>query len=175
MSLNLPNGYMLVERREWNGRPLPSLPAMPGPVRIMRVHHTVTAATADPCIDFRTVDRVLRSRGLDGYNYLIHPSGVVGELCGVKRGEHTADHNSDSYSLSFIGNFEHDQPTLAALIAAARTTNLMIMGGHVLPAPTFVPHFATSKTACPGINLGRSKINGRTAVEWVQQFQREGI
>lgn len=170
----LPNGFVFVPRADWTSSPLPTA-TIHTPVDIIRIHHTVTPVTNDPCADFRTVQRALKGRGLDGYNYLAHPSGVIGELCGTRKGEHTKGHNDDSYAFSLVGNYESQMPTLLQLVNISRAINLLILDGKVRPFPhlQIVPHRATSQTACPGRNIV-TPINGHTSLDWISLFVATG-
>jgi hypothetical protein len=120
------------------------------------IHHTVTPTTVDPCNDMRVVERALHSNNYDpGYNYTVHPSGVVLEGAGTKKGIHTLNHNSTSYAISLIGNYDVAQPTLAQIIAVTRTINLLRVSGHLnlTDAAQILPHRAVYATACPGANV----------------------
>lgn len=157
----LPNGYTLVNRATWRPAYPNNRPLMPKPAHRVFIHHTVTPATNDPCADMRVVERALRSNGnLDpGYSFAVHPSGVVLEGAGHQIGKHTANHNSTSYGIALIGNYQVSQPTLAQIIAVSRTINLLRLGGHlsITDAAQIDPHQDVYATACPGINvLGRN-------------------
>jgi len=151
------NGYTFVDQATWGARHSAGRRPMPRPVSQVWIHHTVTAPTGDPCADARQVEDVLASRSLDpGYSYLIHPSGVVLEGAGRNVGAHTAKQNSRSYGLGFIGNYSAYQPTLAALVAAARTVNLLRMDGALVAPLVDVGiggHRDVKATACPGDHL----------------------
>lgn len=173
----LDNGLVIVPRPDWDSDADYPTRKMPRPVSIVRIHHTVTRATKNPCADARTVERVLDQRGLDGYNFLAHPSGVMLELAGDRVGEHTKGHNLDSYAYSLIGNYDRDQPTFIQLINIARCINLQRLDGQLvadLGAIDIVPHRATSATACPGANLVQPSLNGRNALQWIKWFAAIG-
>lgn len=148
---------LVVKRDQWGARFHAGTKDMPRPVSEVNIHHTVTRATDDPCKDARTVEYVLHQRGLaPGYSFLVHPSGVVLELAGGKIGAHTAGRNSKSYGISFIGNYDKDQPTWAALAAAGWLIRVLQFTGYIVPdlsKVTIQGHRATKATACPGANL----------------------
>jgi hypothetical protein len=161
--------YLFVDRATWGARRSAGRKLMPRQVRAVYIHHTVIEPsgpegydsdldpTDDPCADMRRTESVLHARGLaPGYSYVIHPSGVVLEGAGRMVGAHTAGHNASSYGISFMGNYDRAQPTLAALLACARTINLLRLDG-ALPADlarlTIGGHRDTKPTACPGANL----------------------
>lgn len=110
-------------------------------------------------------------RGLaPGYSYVIHPSGVVLEGAGRMVGAHTARHNSKSYGLSFMGNYDRHQPTLAQLVAAARTINLLRLDGALvadLGGIAILGHRDTKATACPGANI-------YPLLNWIRWFAHMG-
>jgi hypothetical protein len=130
---------------------------MPKPVSEVNIHHTVTPVTADPCKDMRLVEQVLHSRNLaPGYSFCVHPSGVILEGAGGMVGAHTAGRNARSYGISFIGNYDEQQPTWAALAAAGYLIRVLQFTGFIVPElhkVTIQGHRAWKATACPGANL----------------------
>jgi len=174
----LPNGYTFVPRPDWDSDADYPSGTVKRPVNEFYIHHTVTNPTEDPCADARTVERVLDARRLDGYSYLNHPYGVVLEFAGDKRGEHTGGHNSTSYAMAFIGNYDQMHPSLSQLIAAARTINLLRLKGDLVPRLEdlkILPHQAVKATACPGANILLPNLNGRSAIEWIRWFAHTGV
>lgn len=148
---------IVVQRDQWGAKYHAGTVDMRRPVSEVNIHHTVTPATDDPCKDMRSVERVLHQRNLaPGYSFCIHPSGVILVGAGGKVGAHTASRNSQSYGLSFIGNFDKDQPTWAALAAAGYLIRVLQFTGYIVPDLSRVViqgHRATKATACPGANL----------------------
>ena len=166
-----PNGFVFLEREDWD-------PQVDFPTRQIRkpadevyLHHSVTTPTNDPCADARRLERILDQRGLDGYNYLIHPTGIVIEFAGERRGEHTYGTNSDSFGICFIGNFQYQQVTLAAMVHAGTIINLLRLKGDLV-APLdqihILHHRDVKSTACPGDN--NMNINGSPLKDWVRWF-----
>jgi N-acetylmuramoyl-L-alanine amidase len=118
------------------------------------IHHSVTTPTNDPAADARSLDRIGRQRfGRFSYSYVIHPSGVVLEGAGDTVGAHTSGHNSTSLGICFIGNFENQDPTDAALDACNDLIRVLKFGGLVAPRPKVRAHRAVKTTACPGGRL----------------------
>jgi len=175
----LDNGYILVPREDWGARHSPGRTPMPRPVAEVNIHHTVTAATGDPCGDMRVVENVLNQRDLDpGYSYTAHPSGVILVGAGEMKGAHTAGRNSVSYGISLIGNYDNQQPTLAQLVNVARTINLLRLGGRLVPdlADLVIQgHRATKATACPGANMVEPNLNGASGIDWIRWFVATGV
>ena len=179
----LDNGYILVPREDWGARHYAGRTPMPRPVSEVVIHHTVIDPegpegydsdldpTDDPCDDMRRVENVLRARGLaPGYSYVIHPSGVVLEGAGRMKGAHTAGHNGRAYGLSFMGNYDRHDPTLAQLVAAARTINLLRWDKALvsdLGGVSILGHRDTKATACPGANL-------YPLLNWIRLFAHQG-
>ena len=173
----LDNGFVFVPRREWDHSVDFPTGQVRRPVRDVFIHHTVIPPTDDPCADARCTESVLDARRLDGYSYLVHPSGVILEFAGSNRGEHTAKHNSTSYAYSFMGNYDMQQPSLAQLVNVARCINLQRIKGDVVKdigQLRILPHSDVKATACPGANLRDSKINGSTALQWIKWFVATG-
>lgn len=171
----LPNGYTFVPRELWDPQVDFPLQQVIRPADELYIHHTTMRATDNPCADARNTEMVLDQRGLDGYNYLIHPTGVVLEFAGERRGEHTYGTNSDSYGFGFIGNFQYSHPTLAAIVAAARTVNLMRLKRDLvgpLPDLRIEGHRMVKPTLCPGDNM--YDINGRSVMDWIRWFAQTG-
>lgn len=171
--IDFPSGGQLVfvPRAEWDPQVDFPWQRVQRPSDELYIHHTTMRASADPCQDARNTERVLDQRGLDGYNYLIHPSGVVLEFAGERRGEHTYGTNSDSYGYAFIGNFQYAQVTLQAIVAASRLVNLQRLKGDLvahLPALQIRGHREVKATLCPGDN--NMNINGRTLMDWIRWF-----
>lgn len=173
----LGDGLIFVTRAGWDNSVDFPTGQVVRPASKVFIHHTVTTPTADPCKDARTVEAVLDSRGLDGYSYLSHPSGIILEFAGEHRGEHTAKHNSTSYAFSLIGNYENDYPTLPQLLSIARCINLMRLKGDLVPRLEdiqILPHSAVKATACPGLHVRDAKYNGHTPLEWIRWFAGTG-
>lgn len=174
----LDNGLIIVPRADWGARYSAGGRELKRGITEVNIHHTVTDPQGDddkagfldpsddPCLDMRKLEAILQSRGLaPGYSWVVHPSGVLLEGAGNRAGAHTGGRNSVSYGISFMGNFEQDQPTLAALVAAGRLLNLLRLDDRLaeLGNVTIQPHSATKATACCGHNL-------REALPWIRWF-----
>lgn len=171
-------GYIFVPRKDWGARHSAGTKKMASGRNKVFIHHTVTVPSGDPCRDMRTVEDVLHQRGLaPGYSYVVHPSGVVLEGAGQMVGAHTGGHNSEGFGISFIGNYDRDTPTLASLIAVARTINLLRLGGNLTPNLAdidIIPHRSTKQTACPGANMVQPVLMGSTALNWIRLLASRG-
>ncbi|XP_044250516.1 peptidoglycan-recognition protein SB2 isoform X2 [Drosophila takahashii] len=104
----------IVPRRSWCPVPIsPRLPRLMVPVRLIIIHHTVTAPCFNPqqCqLALRRIrDDHMRRKFRDiGYNFLIGGDGRIYEGLGFGvRGEHAPNYNSQSIGIAFIGNFQN--------------------------------------------------------------------
>lgn len=157
MAITNINGHVFVPRADWGARRHQGGGTLSRGLREVNIHHTVTEPSDDPCVDMRHIENVLHQRGLaPGYSYVIHPSGIILEGAGKRSGAHTAGRNKLSYGISFIGNFDRDQPTAAALSAAVTVINLLRFSGELDPTLSrlaFKMHRDHNATACPGLHL----------------------
>lgn len=179
----LDNGLIIVEHGEWSKRATgsrsngkPRIPLGNGLHKVF-IHHSVTIAQGDPaqighldpsddpCADARRVEAILAERGLlPGYSYLVHPSGVILECAGDYVGAHTEGHNSSSVAFCLIGNFDKQQPTLAALVNISRSINLLRWSGRLasdFDKLLIMGHRHVGQTACPGVNVANVLNNIR--------------
>lgn len=135
-------------------------PVMTGlPVATVYVHHSVTVPTADADADMRGIENIDIGRfGVPSYSWVIHPDGIVLEGMGTHRGAHTINNarqsqNDIAFGVCFIGNFDNEQPTDAALRAGREL--LGYLDDHSLLAAGWElrGHRDVYATACPGRNL----------------------
>ncbi|XP_026832682.1 peptidoglycan-recognition protein SB2 isoform X2 [Drosophila erecta] len=120
----------IVPRSSWCPVPLsPRLPRLVVPVRLIIIHHTVTA----PCFNPQQCQLALRRIRADhmrrkfrdiGYNFLIGGDGRIYEGLGFGiRGEHAPHYNSQSIGIAFIGNFQSNWTTSFANAAGCPDTH----------------------------------------------------
>lgn len=141
-------------RAEWGASPSSLSPdRMRLPARAVYIHHTVTAATADPARDMRQVESIGIARfGIFSYSYCGHPFGIVAEGQGTRVGAHTRGHNTTSFGYSFIGNYENDVLPDVAVDAFGQWWRYMVESRVLLPDAPMIPHRHVKQTACPGRN-----------------------
>jgi hypothetical protein len=141
----------LLTRSEW-GASVPLGHAMKLPAAHSWIHHSVTRAWADMARCMREIEAITTRRfGRFAYSYCIHPDGTVGEGAGSTVGAHTARHNSTSYGICFLGNFETDHPTPEALDSCAVLLRMLRHSGELAPGThPSGGHRDTKPTACPG-------------------------
>lgn len=130
-----------------------------GQVGDVFIHHTATGQPqAFDAAFLRQVEAAEMGRG-DGliavaYHRLVFPNGDVaeGRPWGTKGGA-TINNNSTSVAVCFVGNFQTDVPTSAAVDAAANELKGAVAFGIIPPNFTTRPHSDVFATACPGVNL----------------------
>jgi hypothetical protein len=147
---------MIISRETWRAKPasLPSTP-MRLPATAVFVHHSVTTPTDDPYKDMRAIEAIgLQRFGQFSYSYVIHPhDGEILEGCGLRRGAHTSQRNSNAFGICWCGNYEERAPKIQQVEATRWLIAWLIKAGHLIPSPEILPHRAVYATACPGKNL----------------------
>ena len=160
----------VISREEWGAAPPKNhLGRISGPVSEIFVHHTVTASgPPDREVELmRTVQQIAFDRDFSdiSYSYLIFPTGNVyeGRGFGVV-GAHTVGHNSTSYAMSLVGNYESEPMTDAQVDAVRQMIEEGQRLGFVTSEPTIQGHSDVSSTACPGTHaferLAELRVNG---------------
>lgn len=145
----------IISRAAWGARPARSRRSIATPTPRVWVHHT--AGSERGAAGVRSIQRFHQDvRGWSdiAYSFLVDDDGTIYEGRGVGiAGGHTKGDNSTSHAICLMGNFEDEQPTGAALAAAADLYAHGIasgwwadrLGGH-RDAPG-------ASTACPGRHL----------------------
>ncbi|XP_045446830.1 peptidoglycan recognition protein-like [Melitaea cinxia] len=152
----------IVSRREWGGYDPFQIIRFPGPRDIVIIQHTVTArCTTDSAC--RTMIRSIEDYHVDtlnynsiGMNFLIGGNGKIYEGAGwQQQGSHTRGYNHRSIGISFIGNYNHDQPSAAQLKAAQDLIRCGVQQRHLSSTYHLVGHRQLMATESPGRNLYR--------------------
>lgn len=124
------------------------------PVALLFIHHNVIEPTNNPNVDMNQTEQVDIARfGSPSYKWAIHPSGVVLEGMGAHSSPDTLNHNSDSISIMFMGNFEVDRPTGSAIFAGRELVELLRAFNFLTKDFRIYGHRDVFATACPGKNL----------------------
>lgn len=124
------------------------------PVALLFVHHNVIEPTANHSYDMeRTEQADIQRFGKPSYDWGVHPSGVVLEGMQDHLSPDTIGHNSDSLSIMFMGNFEIDEPTDAAMMSARELVQLLRDRGWITSWVQVLGHRDVFSTACPGAHL----------------------
>lgn len=124
------------------------------PVPEIWVHHSVTTVSPDPLADWREVQAVAFGRGFTdvSYSFGVHPGlpEAVLEGRGLRVGAHTLDHNSRSFGIVLVGNYEvSDLPD--SMVDSVRWITWHLKDqGHLVPGAEIGPHRSVYATACPG-------------------------
>lgn len=149
----------IIMRSGWNARPPKSVNYyIPSAIKGVVVHHSageVKLGLEEAAKALRSIQALhMDQRGFSdiAYNFLIAPGGQIfeGRGFGVRQG---ASNSANSYSLSvcFLGNFESQNLTEAAVLS------FQCLRGCILDktpkALEIWPHQKFSATACPGKNL----------------------
>lgn len=150
---------LLLPRSSWSPRHDDGDLTLIGYALAVAVHHTTTHADGDTPeaerAHMRELEAIGESRFGTGisYNVLVFPSGRAYQGVSFnRRGTHTGGHNSTVRSISYVGNFEVDLPTDAALAKGARIIAEGRNRWWRFNAPVN-GHRDYSPTACPGRNL----------------------
>jgi peptidoglycan recognition protein len=147
---------MITTRADW-GATSRSLPAkkMTLPAEAVFIHHSVTPVTGDPAADMRIIEQIGLARfGQLSYSYAIHPhDGEILEGCGVRRGAHTAQRNSTSFGICWVGNYDERQPKIQQIESTRWLIAHLKAEGHLIPDPIVRGHRDVYATACPGSKL----------------------
>lgn len=146
----------IVARSVWGAKPA-SAPAVPMrlPANTVYIHHSVTQVSSDPYADMRTIEKIgLQRFGQFSYSYAIHPrDGEILEGCGIQRGAHTAQRNSTSFGVAWVGNYDERAPKVQQLDATRWLIDHLTKQGWLLPGADILGHRDVEQTACPGQKL----------------------
>lgn len=141
----------LIGRNQWGIRTKVSANSVNTPVSKLYVHHSVTRSTDEPYRDMRVIDDIGNQRfGRFSYSFAIHPTGVVMEGAGLRVGAHTANQNSSSFGIVFIGNYETQRLDDKAVQSFRELRSWLIGHGLLNPTHHIAPHRSVKNTACPG-------------------------
>lgn len=137
-----------------------------GPIRAVTVHHSAgpRAETMDEAVATIRAYDAMHARlygGGIGYHEIVDDAGRVYPVRSrLAKGAHTGGCNSNNYGISFLGNYETDEPTPEQLATLrARLTEAPPKGSGLpdLRGKTVKGHRdwpgPTNATACPGRNL----------------------
>ena len=144
---------MIIARTVWGASPASLSPTrMRLPATQVFIHHSVTPVTDNLTADMRAIESVgLQRFGQFPYSYCVHPhDGEVLEGCGLQRGAHTAQRNSTSFGICWIGNYDERGPKIQQIEATRRLIHHLTAEGWLLPGADILGHRDVSRTACPG-------------------------
>ena len=146
----------IISREEW-GANRASLPAttMRLPAGAVYIHHSVTQPSASPGRDMQTIESIGMQRfGQFPYSYCIHPKeGIVLEGCGLRRGAHTSQRNSNSFGICWVGNYNEQNPSVQQLQSTRDLIARLVAERHLSADAPVLGHRDVYATACPGDKL----------------------
>jgi hypothetical protein len=144
----------LITRAEWGAKPPTRVTPLSTPVREIWIHHG--AGSSDNPIGqwkgYQSFHMDVRGWSDIAYNFGIGKGGEVLEGRGALRvgGGTGSPQDQRSYSVCFIGNFEVEQPTTAALDACGDLLADLIDKGLLTRDFTIHGDREVNQTACPG-------------------------
>ncbi|KPP63842.1 hypothetical protein Z043_117865 [Scleropages formosus] len=147
----------LVSRNQWGALVPLCKETLQYPAELAIIHHTALWSchgSQDHLTQLRHIQKLhMQDRGFDdiGYNFLIGRDGTVyeGRGWGVV-GAHAKGHNHNSVGIAFMGNFNDEAPSSAAL---SSTQQLLLSGvvlGQLHHNYTLLGHRDVGDTECPG-------------------------
>ncbi|XP_071448201.1 peptidoglycan-recognition protein SC2-like [Hetaerina americana] len=150
----------IISRSQWGARAATRSTTMRSPATYAIIHHTVTPK----CTTLSTCRTILQSiqndhittRGFAdiGYTFLVSSDGSIYEGRGWdKVGAHAEGFNSRSIGISFIGNFQNEDPTQQQQNAAQSLIACAVSRGKLRSAYNLLGHRQTKSTECPGSKL----------------------
>lgn len=146
----------IITRDEWGANPnsLPSV-GMKLPAEAVYIHHSVTQPDGTPARNMKTIESIgLQRFGQFSYSYCIDPhDGEILEGCGLQRGAHTAQRNSTSFGICWIGDYNERAPKVQQLDATRWLIAELRAKGHLSHNAAVFGHRDVYATACPGNKL----------------------
>lgn len=146
----------IIGRADWNATPA-SLPSvkMRLPAGAVYIHHSVTQPSDNPRRDMQTIESIGMQRfGQFPYSFCISPhDGEILEGCGLRRGAHTAQRNSNAFGICWVGNYNEQNPKVQQLDATRWLIAKLRSDGHLSPTAPILGHRDVYATACPGNKL----------------------
>ncbi|XP_035242443.1 peptidoglycan recognition protein 5 [Anguilla anguilla] len=150
----------LVSRSQWGALAPVSQERLKGPAQKAIIHHTALwpCRSHQDCLAQLRYTQKLHMQDRDfhdiGYNFLVGVDGTVyeGRGWGIV-GAHAKGNNYDSLGIAFMGNFNDETPSLAALSSTKQLLQRGVNLGYLQPAFTLLGHRDVAKTECPGNTL----------------------
>ncbi|XP_022130726.2 peptidoglycan recognition protein [Pieris rapae] len=162
----------IVSKKEWGGLKPIHVSYLLRPVDLVIIQHTVTpfCSTDGTCTE---AARSIQNYQVDelgywdiGMSFLVGGNGKIYEGCGwLHVGAHTYGYNSKSIGISFIGNYNNDDPTSAQLEAVKDLLRCGVEEGHLSSDYKVVGHKQLIATQSPGRRLYQVI---RTWPEWLE-------
>ncbi|XP_030621059.1 peptidoglycan recognition protein 5 [Chanos chanos] len=150
----------LISRRRWQAADPQVRDELGEAARKVVIHHTAlwTCTKPSECqAQLTYIQKMhMEDRGFSdiGYNFLIGGDGAVyeGRGWGII-GAHAKTHNLDSVGIAFMGNFNDEFPSPAALSSLQRLLYSGVAQGHLYSNFVLLAHRDLAHTECPGEHL----------------------
>lgn len=142
----------IISRERWGAKGLLG-PMMQLPAKEVFLHHSVTDDTADMFADIRLLETIgIKRFGRMSYSFAIHPQSVNSAMdgAGLTIGAHTAEHNSTSFGIVWIGNYQQEYPTPQMIDSTAELIKFLELHEFLVPNAPIRGHRDVKATACPG-------------------------
>ncbi|XP_026321947.1 peptidoglycan recognition protein-like [Hyposmocoma kahamanoa] len=150
----------VVTKKQWGGLSPTHVEYLPRPVDLVIIQHTVTPTCET---DQSCEERVANIQGFHmdslnfwdiGPSFLIGGNGKVYEGSGwLHVGAHTYGYNRKSIGITFIGDFNKDDPNSDAVNAAKALIKCGVDEGHLKSDYKVVAHRQLASTESPGRKL----------------------
>ncbi|XP_023944694.2 peptidoglycan recognition protein [Bicyclus anynana] len=152
----------VVTKKQWDGLKPLHVEYLPRPVNIVIIEHTATpgCSTDAGCEE---LVRNIQNNQMEqlnfwdiGMSFLVGGNGKVYEGSGWLRvGAHTYGYNRRSIGISFIGNYNTDEPTADQLEAVRKLIQCGVDKGHLTSDYHLLAHRQLISTESPGRKLYR--------------------
>ncbi|VVC99320.1 peptidoglycan recognition protein-like [Leptidea sinapis] len=150
----------IVSKKDWGGLKPKHVKYLPRPVDLVIIQHTATPFSSTDATCAEAV-RSIQDYHVDtlgywdiGMNFLVCGNGKIYEGCGwLHVGAHTYGYNSKSIAVSFIGNYNNDEPTRAQIDAAKSLLECGVGSGHLKSDYKVVGHKQLVAIESPGRKL----------------------
>ncbi|KAK5645538.1 hypothetical protein RI129_006838 [Pyrocoelia pectoralis] len=156
----------IISRAGWDARVPEIVQYVAFPLRMVIIHHTVTAECST-MVGCRSMVKSIQTYHMDnlnfgdiGYNFLIGGNGKVYEGLGWhKQGAHTYGYNTKSVGIAFIGDFRKKLPTDAAIQAAKKLMACGVKLGELTSDYELYGAKQLSATESPGAQMYNRMMN----------------
>ncbi|XP_065337954.1 peptidoglycan-recognition protein SC2-like [Cloeon dipterum] len=150
----------IITRDGWGARPATRRTNLRRPVPFVLIHHSA-GNNCDNLSKCTSTVRNIQAYHMDsrrwsdiGYNFLIGGDGSVFEGRGwTRQGSHEPKYNANGLGICFLGNFQGEAPTAAAIESAKRLIDCGVSTNMISNNYKLIGHRQAKSTECPGNNL----------------------
>ncbi|XP_041970859.1 peptidoglycan recognition protein-like [Aricia agestis] len=162
----------IITKDEWDGLPPTRVKYLIRPVELVIIQHAVSPT----CMTDIRCEEVVRSMQNWHMEQLEYPDLAVSFVVGgngniyegggwLRAGNHTPGYDDRSIAISFMGNFNVDEPTPESLTATQALIECGVELGHLSPDYKLVGHKQLFATGSPGKKLFKEV---KTWPHWTQ-------